>query len=362
MGRSFPNPLVGAIVVNRGKIVGTGYHKGPGSPHAEIEAIAEAGELARGATLYLNLEPCCHFGKTPPCTDAIIKAGISRVVFSILDPFDMVRGKGAGILRARGVDVSVGVCARDALELNLAYVHRCLTGRALVVLKLASTLDGNLTAHGHERLTGEEAGKRVHTLRAWTEAIAVGIGTLLEDRPILDRRLFNDDLPPPIRMIFDTTLRFPCDHPWLNRKERVILYCLRSADRRKWRLLEEAGAEVVGLDEKDGVIDLSSWIGDIGDRGITSVLVEGGGKVASSFIREGCFERLVLFYAPILSGRREVPWFQDTVSPLWLNRGELEIVRVERFGEDLMAVYDRRNINRYWDIVTVEKELVHWIG
>ncbi len=183
MGETFPNPLVGAVVVAGGGIVGEGYHRGPGRPHAEIEAIRDAGERARGAALYLNLEPCCHYGRTPPCTDGIVDAGISRVVFSMYDPDIRVRGKGAAALRARGVEVKGGVCAGEALELNLPYVHRNLTGKPFVMLKLASTLDGRLT-WGAERgyLSGESEQRYIHRLRAWTEAIAIGIGTVV-DRP-----------------------------------------------------------------------------------------------------------------------------------------------------------------------------------
>lgn len=351
-GKAFPNPLVGAVVVADGEIVGEGYHRGAGFPHAEIEAISRSGERSAGGTMYLNLEPCCHFGRTPPCTSAILEAGISRVVFSIYDPDKRVRGRGAEALTAGGVEVLSGICASDALELNLPYVHRNLTGRTFVVLKLASTFDGRLTAGAGRRLTGETSREYVHYLRAWTEAVAIGMGTLEKDSPILDRRFYPVDLPPPVRMVFDTRLRFPLDHPWLVGGEDVIIYCLEGADSGRVKCLEEAGAEVKALPGAGGGVDLSSWVEDISKRGIVSVLVEGGGMVSTSLIREGLFDRLVLFYAPLISGCDGVSWYRDGDVPAWLDHGELNNVRLESFGDDIMAVYDRRRMSGYIDMVT----------
>ena len=360
LGETFPNPLVGAVIVAGDRIVGEGYHRGPGHPHAEIEAIRDAGDRARGAALHLNLEPCCHFGRTPPCTEAIAEAGIKRVVFGMYDPDARVRGKGAAALRARGIEVAGGVCAADALELNLPFVHWNLTGRPFVALKLASTLDGRLTWGSERSLSGEQEQHYIHRLRAWTEAIAIGIGTVSIDHPKLDRRLFRQDVSPPVRMVFDSALRFPEDYPWLARGERVIIYCLTNVDPIRRRELETAGAEVVPLPRGPHGVDLRFWIEDVAAKGITSVIVEGGGEVATAFLQEGLIERLVLCYAPLVSGQSGVSWYQDGRGPHWLARGELTLRRCTPMGEDIVLVFDSRKIGGYLSAVTEEETIVHW--
>ena len=360
LGETFPNPLVGAVVVEKDQVIGEGYHRGPGHPHAEVEAIRAAGDRARGATLYLNLEPCCHYGRTPPCTDGIKDAGISRVVFGMYDPDERVRGKGAAALRAHGITVEAGVCARESLELNLPLVHRNLTGKPFVMLKLASTLDGRLTWGTERCLSGEKEQRYIHYLRAWTEAIAIGIGTVSIDRPKLDRRLLRKDLPPPVRMVFDSALRFPEDYPWLARKERVIIYCLTNVDPIRRRELETAGAEVVPLPRGPHGVDLRFWIEDVSAKGITSVIVEGGGEVATAFLLEGIIERLVLCYAPLVSGQSGVAWYQDGRGPHWLARGELTLVSCTHMDDDIVLVYDSRKIGDYLSAVTEEDTIVHW--
>ena len=360
LGETFPNPLVGAVVVSDGRIVGEGFHRGPGRPHAEIEAIRDAGDRARGAELYLNLEPCCHYGRTPPCTDGIVDAGISRVVFSMFDPDVRVRGKGAATLRAHGIEVKAGVCASEALELNLPYVHRNLSGRPFIMLKLASTLDGRLTWGSERYFAGEKEQRYVHRLRAWTEAIAIGIGTLSSDRPKLDRRFYREEMRPPVRMVFDSALRFPEDYPWLERKERVIIYCLTNVDPIRRRQLETAGAEVVPLPRGPHGVDLRFWLEDISTKEITSVIVEGGGEVATAFLGDGFLERLVLCYAPLISGQAGVAWYQDGRGPHWLARGELMLKSAMTLDDDLVLIYDSRKIGEYLAVVTEEETIVHW--
>ena len=357
-GRAFPNPLVGAVIVRDGEIVGEGHHEAAGRPHAERVALGEAGGRARGAELFLNLEPCCHWGRTPPCATAIVEAGVRRVVFSIYDPDERVCGGGARILREAGVEVRTGVLAREALELNLPWVHRTMTGRPFVLLKLAATLDGRLTAPGRTRLTGDDARRRVHLFRAWTEAIAVGIGTIRTDDPLLDRRFAPGTPPPPVRMVFDSALAFPSGHPWLERKERTILYCRRNAPANRREALEEAGAEIAPLPEREGRLDLEAWREDAGNRGIVSVLVEGGSEIASSIIAGGLFDRLAVFYAPFFGGAGEAPLFRGT-RPGWLAGEELQPTAVERTGDDLLAVYDRAAVRDYLGHVTREDDGVH---
>lgn len=360
MGRTFPNPMVGAVLVRDGEIVGEGYHEGPGHLHAEAAAIREASERARGSTLYLNLEPCCHYGRTPPCTEGILDAGISRVVFGIYDPDKRVRGKGAELLRSRGVIVESGICAREALELNLPYVHRNLSGEPFVVLKLASTLDGRITYGQERRISGKEEQRFVHRLRAWTEAIAVGIGTIEKDAPILDRRLYSETLPPPVRMVFDSELRFPPDYPWLVRGERVIIYCSTHGDRERRNRLEAAGAEVVPLPAGAGGVDLKYWLEDVSLKGIGSVLVEGGSEVATSFVRDGFFDRFVVSFSPLVGGSGSVGWFRGTEPPEWLSDERLSLSHIEKLGDDAVLVYDCKSITSYLEALTEEGKIVHW--
>jgi diaminohydroxyphosphoribosylaminopyrimidine deaminase/5-amino-6-(5-phosphoribosylamino)uracil reductase len=355
-GLTFPNPLVGAVIVSGGEIVGEGFHAGAGKSHAEIEAITAAGEKAKGADIYLNLEPCCHHGRTPPCTDAIIQAGISRVVFAIFDPDERVRGGGALQLRDNGIDVETGVMAREALELNLPYVHRSATGGPFVMLKLAVTLDGKITLGDEKYITCSGSLECVHGLRARMEAIAVGSGTLRADDPSLDRRLYERELDPPVRMVFDSGLAFPPGHPWLERGERVMIYCSEGADAAKIAGLEEAGAEIVRLPRGEGGLDLDAWRSDLSARGITSVLVEGGARIATSMMRAGIPDRLVLFHAPRIAGAGETGWYEADAPP---ELSDLNLSYIEVIGADVMTVYDRHHVTEYLDTVTKENSDVY---
>jgi diaminohydroxyphosphoribosylaminopyrimidine deaminase/5-amino-6-(5-phosphoribosylamino)uracil reductase len=363
-GLTFPNPLVGAVIVSGGEIVGTGFHAGAGKPHAEIEAITSAGERARGGDLFINLEPCCHHGRTPPCTEAIIDAGISRVVFSIFDPDSRVRGRGARRFREKGIEVETGVLSREALEINLPYVHRSLTGESFVVLKLAVTLDGKISLGDETYITCSGSLDCVHGLRAKLEAVAVGSGTFLADDPSLDRRRYERAIGPPLRMVFDTGLSFPAGHRWLEGGDGVILYCSEDADRSRITLLEEAGAQVVILPGTEDGVDLYHWRADLTRRGVSSVLVEGGARIATSMVRAGIPDRLVLFQAPVIAGARESGWFLDEAPPPCGSGNSpdedgLELSYVEVIDIDVMTVYDRRRITRYLDTVTKENGYVH---
>jgi diaminohydroxyphosphoribosylaminopyrimidine deaminase/5-amino-6-(5-phosphoribosylamino)uracil reductase len=356
-GLTFPNPLVGAVIVSGGRIVGEGFHAGAGMPHAEIEALAGAAEKARGADLYLNLEPCCHHGRTPPCTDAIIEAGIARVVFGIFDPDERVRGRGARQLREYGIEVETGVMAREALEINLPYVHRSLSGAPFVLLKLAVTLDGRITFGKEKYITCAGSLECVHGLRARLEAVAVGSGTMRADDPSLDRRFYSRPLGPPVRIVFDSGLAFPPGHPWLGRGERVIIYCHTGTDTAKAERLEGAGAEIVRLPRGEGGLDLEAWRRDLTVRGITSVIVEGGARIATSMMKAGIPDRLVLFHAPIIAGAGEKGWFEDKAPPAAV--ADLGLSYVEVIDGDVMTVYDRKHVTAYLDAVTREDGDVH---
>lgn len=349
IGETFPNPNVGAVIVSEGKVVGEGYHRRQGEPHAEVEAINDAGKKARGGTIYLNLEPCCHHGTTPPCTDQIIKAGLKRVVFSIYDPDSRVRGKGAQILRENGIEVKTGVKMREAFELNLPFIHRCEAGGVLIVLKVALTLDGRITLNTEDWFTSKESRKHVHYLRALSDAVAVGIGTVKKDNPVLDRRFFGRELPSPIRVVFDSELGFSPDSSWFDDDERVMIYCTENAKKHSMNLLEKAGAEVIALPGNHGEIDLKRWVDDISGRGVSSVLVEGGARIATSFLKEGLVDRMVLFFAPRISGKKGLSLFQDDVEPDWIKRGGLNPSHVSLSGTDIMAVYDSSVVKGYFE-------------
>jgi len=351
MGKNFPNPLVGAVVVQDGRIVGEGFYSGPGSRHAEVVALSRAGEKARGGTIYLNLEPCCHHGMTPPCTDAIVSSGVSRVVFSHYDPDERVRGGGARILTENGIEVEVGGMVEEAIELNLPYIHNRLSSKPFVVLKLASTLDGRITLGNKKYITGDSSRRYIHELRAWLESIAVGINTFLSDNPNLDRRLFPVQLPAPVRVVFDYYCRFPEESRWLMDGERVIVFCHNGSDKKRMEKLKGKGAEIIEVSGQDGLLNLDECLDELSKLGITSILVEGGARIATSIIEKRLFDRLVIVYAPYFGGESEVALFGSRDTPGWQGGEGIVLKEVRRFGNDMVAIYDREEVSRYKDLL-----------
>jgi len=352
VGRNFPNPLVGAVVVSGGEVIAEGHYGGPGSMHAEASALADAGERARGATVYLNLEPCCHHGMTPPCVDAIIASGVKRVVFSHYDPDPRVRGRGAEILRSRGIRVDVGILVEEAVELNLPYIHNRLKQRVFTVLKLAATLDGRITLGEKKYITGRRTREFVHYLRAWTQAIGIGINTLLKDNPRLDRRLYSEELDPPVRVVFDYYCRFPADYPWLKNGEKTIIFCREGCDETKMRELGEAGATVIPVPGSDGRLDLRQCMDALYREKVTSILIEGGAAIAETVIMDSLFDRLIITYAPFFGGNDELPFLQSGRIPGWMDEGKLVLKSVYRFENDFAAVYDRKYLSGYAEVLT----------
>ncbi|MBU8922245.1 MAG: bifunctional diaminohydroxyphosphoribosylaminopyrimidine deaminase/5-amino-6-(5-phosphoribosylamino)uracil reductase RibD [Bacteroidales bacterium] len=346
LGRTFPNPLVGAVIVSGGEIVGEGFHGKAGGPHAEVEAIRSAGDRSRGSTLYINLEPCCHHGKTPPCTDAILESGIERVVIAIKDPDSRVMGRGVGILRENGVDVKTGVLDEEAVELNLPYLHKAMTGRPFIVLKLAMTLDGRLAVPQGGWFTGDESRESVHRLRTTMEAIAVGSGTLAADLPLLDRRYFRDAPGPPIRMVFDSSLSSDIPVQWKPGENRVIFYCTERATEEMRKEFEDNGVEVVLLPEDRTGIDLKAWVEHVSTAEISSVLIEGGRRIASSVAGSALFDRFIVYHAPILDGGPNDYWTGPDMYPD--GEGDRLILGSSRtIGQDVLSIYDRERITGY---------------
>ena len=298
-----PNPAVGAVVVRNGEMVGSGFHARFGGDHAEIAALREAGERAQGATLYVSLEPCCHHGKTPPCTDAILRSGIERVVAAIRDPFPRVDGGGLRILRGAGIPVVVGLLAEAAVEMNAPYFKRVLTGRPYVTAKWAMTLDGKAACSGggSQWISSEASRSLVHQLRGRMDAIIVGIGTVLADDPLLTAR------PPgprvAARIILDSLAATPL-HSRLVRSAHdapVIVVVSSNAPAARLRSLEDQGCEILCLSGSHR-IPIPGLLEILGSRMMTNVLVEGGGRVLGSFFDEGEVDAVETYIAPMIEG------------------------------------------------------------
>lgn len=328
-GRTSPNPMVGTVVVRGGGIVGEGYHHAAGEPHAEVNALAKAGDAARGATLYTTLEPCAHHGRTPPCVDAIVQAGIERVVAAMRDPDPRTDGKGFRQLRASGIEVEQGVLEAEALRLSEGFVSRVRRGRPFVLVKLATTLDGRVTAKGRRYLVGKRALREVHRLRDRSDAVLVGIGTVLADDPMLTvREVTGRD---PLRVIVDTDARTPPTAKVVRAKDpqRTVLFVARDADARRTNRLREAGVLLTTLPRGDGGLDLGAALRWLGDHGVNTVLSEAGPRIAGALVRAGLADRLMIITAPIAGGEG-LPALAGVT-----NTTELKNVRVRRFGEDV---------------------------
>jgi diaminohydroxyphosphoribosylaminopyrimidine deaminase / 5-amino-6-(5-phosphoribosylamino)uracil reductase len=302
-GTASPNPMVGALVVGADRIVGRGYHVRPGSPHAEVLALAEAGSEARDATLYVTLEPCAHWGRTPPCTEAIIESGIRRVVAAMEDPDERVRGRGLRRLAEAGIETTVGAGAGAARMLNEAYVKHRTTGLPFVTAKWAMTLDGRIaTRTGDSRwISGEAARAFVHEVRAASDAILVGIGTVLRDDPQLTAR--GPAARQPARVIVDSALRIPPDARVLLRDGTpVIVFTTRRAGPEARRALEARGVEVLIADAGGVRVDLRTAVAELARRGVTSLLVEGGGGIHGACMDAGLVDKVLIFLGPLIVG------------------------------------------------------------
>jgi len=311
LGRTWPNPAVGAVVVKDGVIVGRGWTQPGGRPHGEPEALRRAGEAARGATLYVTLEPCSHVGKSPPCADAIIAAGIARVVSAIEDPNPEVAGQGHARLRAAGITVEVGLCHADAARDHAGHFRRVRSGRPHVILKLAVSSDDKIGAAGGKpvAITGEAARARVHLLRAQCDAVLVGIGTVLADDPALTCRLPGMSKQSPVRVVLDAALRLPGDSKLVHSARETPLWVLTSdqAEAAAAAKLGGAGAQVLRLKTTAGKLDLPPLLHELAQRDITRLMVEGGSQVAASFVAAGVVDEVWLLRGPDAVGADGVP-------------------------------------------------------
>jgi diaminohydroxyphosphoribosylaminopyrimidine deaminase/5-amino-6-(5-phosphoribosylamino)uracil reductase len=345
MGCTSPNPMVGAVVVRNDRIVGRGYHHSAGEPHAEVNAIDEAGSLAENATLYVTLEPCNHFGRTPPCTRKILDAGIKTVVVAMDDPNPDVKGGGVKTLRENGVEVIEGVCEAEARRLNEFFITYVKTHKPFVILKCAATLDGQIaTRTGDSKwVTGESARMRVHEIRQAVDAIMVGIGTVNHDDPSLTTRLEEGRGRDPIRVILDTRLSISPDARLLHQPSNADTIIVAgdnsegAGHQKRRRAIKETGATILPVPLKQGKIDLEALMTKLGEMEITSLLIEGGAQVIASSFAAGIVDKVMLFYAPkLLGGSDGVPICSGEGAGLMKDCIMLQNAGMERFGEDFL--------------------------
>lgn len=348
-GLTSPNPLVGCVVVRDGRVVGEGYHRRVGGPHAEVHALRAAGAAARGATLYLTLEPCAHHGRTPPCVDAVLAAGPRRVVVAMRDPNPLVAGRSLRRLRAAGIEVDVGLLGDEARALNAPFVKHMTTGLPYVVLKAALTLDGKAaTRSGHSQwITGEAARAHAHRWRGWVDAIVVGVGTILADDPALTQRLGPRRLPSPTRIVLDPDLRTPPGARIFEgpAREGVWILAGRAAPAARAATLEARGARIVRLARtRKGAFSWRAVLRALGRRGVQTLLVEGGPGLWTSAHGAGVVDRYLLYYAPkILGGAGSRSAFGGA-DPRTMDRAlGLRVLGIERLGEDWVVDAVRRD-------------------
>ena len=329
-----PNPRVGCVIVRAGKVVGTGWHERAGESHAEIHALAQAGELAQGATVYVTLEPCSHHGRTPPCAEALIKAGVGRVVMAMVDPNPQVAGEGLTQLQQAGIQTDIGLLEEEAYQLNIGFVSRMTCGRPWLRLKIAASLDGKTALNNgvSQWITGAAARRDVHRLRARSCAVLTGIGTVLADDPMLNVREV-ETTRQPLRVVVDSALRMPPTAKMLLAEETLVVTA--SSDPAKAGRLREAGAEVLVLPPLDGRVDLARMLDELGQRGINEITVEAGRGLSGALVQQGLVDEFVIYFAPLLLGDRARGMFDLPELIAMDERRELRIADVAMVGRDV---------------------------
>jgi len=329
-----PNPRVGCVIVRDGNIVGTGWHARTGEPHAEIHALQAAGERARGATVYVSLEPCCHHGKTPPCSDALIQAGVTRVVAAMQDPNRKVAGQGLQQLQAAGIAVQSGLLEDEARRLNPGFIKRMRTGRPYVRNKLAMSLDGRTAmASGESKwITSEAARQDVHRLRARSSAVVTGVGTILADDPSLNVRLEGFERQP-MRVVVDTHLSMPDTARMIKLPGRTLVMTCSDDAGAKERL-EQAGAEVIVMPFCGNAVDMEGVLDTLGQLEVNEVLVETGATLSGAMLRQGLIDEMVIYLAPILMGDMARSLFHLPGIETMADRIALDILDIRAVGND----------------------------
>lgn len=342
VGRVSPNPMVGAVLVKKGEIIGLGYHHQAGSPHAEINVLKKAGKKARNADLYVNLEPCCHYGRTPPCVDAIIESGIKRIMIGITDPNPLVSGKGIARLKSAGTTTQVGVLEEACSKLNEVYLKYITKKIPFVILKVASSLDGKIaTRSGDSRgITAQESLRFVHRLRDQCDALMVGIGTVQADNPLLTTRLKGKVGKDPIRVIVDSSLRISPQARLFNSHSQagVIIATTQKAPRGKKERLEKIGAKVITVGSANGKVDLKKLMVALGKLEITSLLIEGGTKIITSALKDDIVDKIFFFYAPKILGGHAAHGITAGEGVEYVNQAlTVQDLKVKRQGEDVLV-------------------------
>ena len=343
-GLASPNPMVGAVVVQDGQVVGEGWHEGPGTPHAEVRALAVAGRRARGATLYCTLEPCDHAGRTPPCTRAIVDAGIGLAIVATGDPNPLVDGRGFERLLASGIEVQAGVLEDASRRMNAAFERHVISGLPFVTLKCAASLDGKTAARDRSSkwITGDAARDDVQRLRAGADAIVVGAGTVIDDDPSLTVRDPSYAGRAPLRVVIDASGRIPPSARVFDAAAPTFVATTARADRTAVEGWSATGADVVSFDQDEtGGVSIPELLAHLGKRDVQSVLLEGGATLAWSFVRDAQVDRVVLYLAPKLIGGAQAPGvlMGAGFAPVG-GAADLRIVAVERIGDDLRVEAD----------------------
>jgi len=348
LGKTSPNPMVGAVVVKAGKVVGRGYHKEAGLKHAEIVALDTAGDHAKGATVYVTLEPCTHFGKTPPCVNALIERGVKRVVSAMKDPNPVNNGKAFRVLKARGIKVSCGLLEKEAKKLNEVFIKYITSKRPFITCKLAQTLDGKIaTKTGDSKwITGKESRRFAHELRSQADAVMVGVGTIIKDDPLLTSRKHVEglrfkvqSLKQPIKIIVDSTLRAPSNARIFGKDSpaKVILATTKKAPKARVKLFKKLDCEVLMLNQKNGTVSLRHLMKELGKRQITSVLVEGGGELVGGLVDEKLVDKFLIFVTPkIIGGKNAITSVEGKGVDKISKAIKLKGIKYRRFKEDLL--------------------------
>lgn len=340
-GFTNPNPMVGAVIVKDGRIIGEGYHKKYKELHAERNAIASLKEDAKGSTMYVTLEPCCHYGKTPPCTEAIIENGISKVVIGSRDPNPLVAGKGVKILREHGIEVVCDFLKEECDKLNPVFFHYIITKKPYVTMKYAMTCDGKIATKNNDSkwITGENSRNEVQKMRHNNMGIVAGIGTVLADNPMLNVRI--EGLKSPIRIICDSNLRIPMESEIVktaNKYKTIIAYV--NGDTDKINALEKEGFILQKFSSKDGKVDLNELMQYLGEQNIDSIFVEGGANLNDSFMREGLVNRLEVFVAPKVFGGANARSPIEGMGVEYVSEAkEFSLENVRRIDEDILLSY-----------------------
>ena len=340
-GFTSPNPMVGAVIVKDGKVIGEGYHERCGELHAERNALASLTESAEGATIYVTLEPCCHYGKTPPCTEAIIEHKLAKVVIGSRDPNPLVSGKGAAILRKAGIEVVEDFIREECDAINPIFFHYITTKRPYVAMKYAMTMDGKIaTRTGASKwITGEAARNHVQTLRHAYKGIMVGIGTVLADNPMLNCRMQGGI--DPVRIVCDTHLRIPMDCQIVQTADTIeTILATSTNEKEKIDQLIKKGVQILQIPEKDGCIDLNLLMQTLGEKGIDSILLEGGGRLNDSFLREKLIQKAYVYLAPKIFGGEDAKTPVEGIGvSLPEQSANFKLQQIQQIEEDILLEY-----------------------